>query len=165
MSHTRSSFNDSLCPIALVPGHVENLRYAQDLKRHSVTLNWDKPNNFRVAGDVTGYDIRYRHFDSSWIAPYHETTVNAQQTSIVLTEESALNSLVFEVRAWNADRKGEWSRTSEYIGTCDPLLSITFLFRENFCVQMTLLHYLHTLALVHQVTNLDYNSIIALAPI
>ena len=111
-----------------------------------MTVNWDKPNNFKVAGDVTAYDIRYRPSNSSWIAPYNETTVNAQETSIVLTKESGLNSMViydFEVRARNADCKGEWSRVSEYIGTCDSLLSI--LFRENYCIQMTLLYYVHTL--------------------
>ena len=112
-----------------------------------MTLNWDILSNFKIAGDVTGYDIRYRRSDSRRIAPYHEITINAQETSIVF---KGLHSMViydFEVRARNAVCKGEWSRTSEYIGTCGSLLTIAVLFRDSYCrevdsycIQMTLLY-------------------------
>ena len=94
------------------PDPVQNLTVAADTHEPSVTLKWDPPAN---AGDVTMYDIRYRQ-SNNW----QLNTVNAPASSVLLTLEDGLISREtydFEVRAWNAECVGEWSRVSKHTGT------------------------------------------------
>jgi len=105
--------HDFLSHAALVPGPVLNLRSSLDTNKHSLSLNWDKPNNAQASGDVTAYDIRFRPSGSMTGEDYCKMTVRAPITSILLTEESGLQSLRtydFEVRARNDGHKGRWSR-------------------------------------------------------
>ena len=103
----------------LIPGKVRNLRSTPDTRQTSVTLNWDKPDNVKAAGDVTTYDIRFKPYrrDSE---DYRGMTVKAPAMSVHLTRESGLKPLtkyILEVRARNDGHEGSWSRVSEYIGT------------------------------------------------
>ena len=115
----KTQFNNYFPPLALVPGHVENLRSNRDPNRPSVTLHWDEPKNCELTGEVTAYEIIFRP-SGWWIGECAISAVNAPATSILLTGKSGFNSLLpydFEVRARNAYCEGEWSRVSEYTGT------------------------------------------------
>ena len=105
-------------PAALVPGQVQNLRSTLDTDQLSLTLNWDKPKNAMTAGDVSTYEIRF--WPSNIVnAKNNYSSIMETTTSICLTRKSGLQPLTkydFEVRVRNADRKGEWSTVSEYIG-------------------------------------------------
>jgi len=103
----------------LVPGQVQDLKSTLDRKRPSLTLNWDKPNNAQTAKDVTAYEVRFRPSESRREESFCKMTVKAPATSILLTRESGLKSLVkydFEVRARNTKHEGKWSTVSEYTG-------------------------------------------------
>jgi len=125
-AHNLSSqfLHDFLSYAALVPGPVQNLRSSLDTNKHSLSLNWDKPNNAKASGDVTAYDIRFRPSESRTGEGYRKMTVRAPITSILLTEESGLQPLRtydFEVRARNDGHEGKWSKletTGIYVFQC-----------------------------------------------
>ena len=83
-----------------------------------MTLNWDKPSNTILNGDVTAYDIRFKP-SGWWIGGYYVTSVKAPATSVLITGKSGFNALLtyeFKVRARCDDWKGEWSKVVESIG-------------------------------------------------
>jgi len=102
----------------LIPGKVQNLKSTPDTRQAYVTLNWDKPDNFKAAGDVTMYDIRFKTY--GWdLEDYSRMSVKASETSVLLTRQSGLKSLTkykFEVRARNDGHEGRWSSISDYSG-------------------------------------------------
>ena len=110
--------------VALVPGQVQNLRSARNADRTCMILKWDKPNNIKLAREVTAYEIRYKHCNNS---KWSMCTVKAPKTSNLLKRKSGFISLMtydFEVRARNAECEGEWRRMTEFAGIC-----CTFYFR------------------------------------
>lgn len=110
---------DSLSSAALVPGKVQNLRSTLDDTIPSLILNWDKPSNAITDEDVTAYDIRFPLPEAGRHTGYRRLTLKAPATSVRLTRESGLKPLLkyeFEVRSRNAEREGEWSTVSKYIG-------------------------------------------------
>ena len=102
----------------MIPGKVQNLKSTPDTRQASVTLNWDKPDNVKAAGDVTMYDIRFKTY--GWdLEDYTRMSVKASETSVLLTRQSGLKSLTkykFEVRARNDGHEGRWSSISDYTG-------------------------------------------------
>ena len=102
--------------VALVPGQVQNLRSARNADRTCMILKWDKPNNIKLAREVTAYEIRYKHCNNS---KWSMCTVKAPKTSNLLKRKSGFISLMtydFEVRARNASNEGYWNSKLEYIG-------------------------------------------------
>ena len=104
---------------ALVPGQVQNLRSTLDTDQLSLTLNWDKPKNVTTAGDASTYEIRFWPSNNVTARNNYSSIIETTDTNVCLTRKSGLQPLTkydFEVRVRNADRKGEWSTVSEYIG-------------------------------------------------
>ena len=106
----------------MIPGKVQNLWSTTDTSQASVTLNWDKPDNVKAAGDVTTYDIRFKAYGldlDDLFQEYSGVTVKAPATSVLLTRQSGLTPLTkykFEVRARNDGHEGRWSGVSGYSG-------------------------------------------------
>ena len=80
--------------VALAPGKVQKLRSVLEPSKPSLTLNWDRPNNFQTTEDVRIYNIRFRPSGSVEEDAYCKVTVNsAPKMSIVLTREDGLKLL------------------------------------------------------------------------
>jgi len=128
-----------LLPTVLVPGPVENLMPSIDPSQPSVMLSWKPPANSQHDGDVKFYEIRFNPSErvdevsngasNSSAIPYemHQITFDSSITTIALTRETAisitrelglipLTKTTFQVRAENADSKGEWTSVSTYVG-------------------------------------------------
>ena len=100
----------------LVPGPVQNLKRYIDPKQASVTLNWDPPLNFKRAGEVTAYDIRFNPKETSNCTQF---TVDVSTTRSFLTRDSGIKASTmhsFEVRARNAESIGEWNKVTAFVG-------------------------------------------------
>ena len=84
-----------------------------------MTLNWDKPDNVKTAGDVTKYYIRFKPYGRD--SEEYCQSIKAPVTSILLTRQCGLKPQTkykFEVMARNDGHEGSWSGVSDYIGMC-----------------------------------------------
>lgn len=70
-----------LCSAALVPGPVRNLRQILDTNQPSLTLNWDEPNNSKLSGEVTAYDVYFRPSRCQSEKAQHETSTTRVNTT------------------------------------------------------------------------------------
>lgn len=128
-----------LLPTVMVPGPVENLMPSIDPSQPSVMLSWKPPANSQHDGDVRFYEIHFNPSErddevdngasNSSTIPYEtyqikddssiSTITLTRETAITITRELGLIPLTkttFQVRAENADGKGEWTTVSTYVG-------------------------------------------------
>ena len=70
-----------LSSTALVPGPVQNLRQTLDTYQPSLTLNWDEPNNSKLSGEVTVYDVYFRPSRCQSEKAKHETSTTRVKTT------------------------------------------------------------------------------------
>ena len=100
-------------------------------------LSWNPPANSQHDGDVNFYEIHFKpseRADEVDNAPINPSVIESykieddssitsvivtRESTIILTRESGLiplNKTTFQVRAENADGKGEWTTVSTYVG-------------------------------------------------
>ena len=103
----------------MIPDPIQNLRFALDRDKPSLTMSWERPSNVDVnrPDELTQYEIFFKPEGQQTFTSH---TVPGSSTTLTLTRKSGLvldPVSQFSVRALNRDRQaGEWITVTQLIG-------------------------------------------------
>lgn len=114
-----NTITGNFSPTAMIPDPIQNLRFALDRDKPSLTMSWERPSNVDVnrPDELTQYEIFFKPEGQQMFTSH---TVPGSSTTLTLTRKSGLvldPVSQFSVRALNRDRQaGEWITVTQLIG-------------------------------------------------